>query len=160
MGATDTTTLVVHEQAAKTITACDEHARLVFHVWHARRPEKARKTLESWSRNASQLLVASFGGENKIFRDGELSLYVTTSSALVFGVIFHPLDYQVDPMQEGDVTLGATTARMGRYCLENVMGPLTDTPCFEPMRKGACAEHGEHDNVIALPVPGEWSFHS
>lgn len=149
--------LHVNKAAAETIQACAEHAAAVHDFWvihNAGKPfaRKDDKTLTSWSRQVSMLFTTFFGGTSTVTKDGPLNLYVATS--IQFGVIFHPAHYQVDPPEPEDLKAAATTTVMGRYCFHD------GNNCFQPVRKGECEEHGVPNTCAALPIPGEWSFHS
>lgn len=161
--------LKVHEMGRQTITDCAEHASVVHTVWsqlaHVGVPDAdkyATEAVQSWSRQVSALFTNTFANEQRVFRDGELSLYVTTNT-IVFGVIFHPTHYRVPFATDGDFDLGIRTKRMGRYCRHDVTNAPrgVDRPCCHPLTEaGECPVHGEGVPAFALPVPGSWSFHS
>lgn len=159
--------LHVNKSAAETIQACAEHAAVVHDFWVSaaadvrrsagRQPEYARlddKTLPSWSRQISLLFNTFFGSESRVTKDGPLSLYVSTTTGFEYGLIFHPTHYRVDKPEPEDLKATATTALMGRYCFHDGQN------CFKPVRGGECEVHGPVNVALALPIPGEWSFHS
>lgn len=166
--------LTVTNTAVETITACDAHAQMVAEHWrHAQYNQTppstenpARKdavdpniAVRSWSRNISQMFSTFFGHASRVSKDGDLDLFVSSSSGFVYGVFFHASHYRVDQPLETDLRLsGGAETRMGRYCPANLYdGP---NPCLEPVREGSCKVHGVLERALALPIPGEWSFHS
>ena len=116
------TYLKVHDMGRQTITDCSEHAQAVHTIWSQLADvgvpdadKYATEALLSWSRQVSALFTNHFASEQRVFRDGELSLFVSTDT-IVFGVIFHPSHYGVEPATKDDFGLGLSTKRMGRYC--------------------------------------------
>jgi len=171
---TDEHVLTVTNTATQTITACGAHAQMVFDHWNAAQYNQAPPSAEnparkdavdpsiavrSWSSNISQMFSTFFGHASTVSKDGDLDLFVSSSSGFVYGVIFHASHYRVDVPLEDDLRLsGGTETRMGRYCPANLYdGP---NPCLKPVRDGSCETHGVLNRALALPVPGEWSFHS
>lgn len=170
--------LTVTKSAVDTITACADHAQMVKSHWTSAQYNQAPPSaanpaprpgtnvepgaaLESWSSNVSKLFGMFFGGESRVTKDGNLSLFVSTSSGFVYGVIFHQTHYRVDKALPEDLRLDAHSGGdtlMGRYCADQIYsGPA---PCLKPLTNGQCKEHNTPTLVVALPVPGEWSFHS
>jgi len=157
------TSIVVAEQAVDTIRDMKHQALTIEHAWGRNRPEYATKALTSLTHNLAELFSSAFSTDVKIFRDGELSLYVT--AGIHFGVIFHGKHRDVTAPVEGDPDLSHGAKYAGRYCI----AALDDgEPCLAPYTwRGGHTDDGGvptcegHDTLTAtLPVPGEWSFHS
>jgi hypothetical protein len=151
--------LHVNKAAVQTIEASAHHAAAVHDFWvvhNAGKPFARRddKTLTSWSRQVSMLFNTFFGATSTVTKDGELSLYVSTTKGFEYGLIFHPAHYRVDPPEDGDLKAAVITTRMGRYCFHDGI------ECFKPVHKGECSIHGTPNAAASLPIPGEWSFHS
>lgn len=146
----------VTEQAAEALTAMHEQAAGVAAAWGRSHPDTAIKCLTSLSRNTAQLFNTFFGNTSTISRDGELSLFVSTASGYVYGLIFHG-DW-VDPAQPEDPANGRAT-RMGRYCFA-VVDDSDGRRCGHPFVNGEATCEGHNPVCIAAPVPGTWSFHS
>lgn len=171
----DTTTknvsVEVHEAAVDVIRACTRHADAVRQAWgYTHLPERGIETEESWMYALTQLLCGGFGPA-KVWRDGPMSLLVTTAP-ITMGLIFHA-DSRPD-LAEGDdynVTGVQGAARFGLYCAEVETDPQGEARtsglfpgpgkryCLAAIRDGKCPTHGE-GKAYGMPVPGKWSFHS
>lgn len=153
-----TLTLTIDPRALDTLEDMNRQAAAVESVWGTIRPKAVTKTLQTLATQTVRLFNAGFG-DASVYRDGDLSLIIQTSSGFVFGMIGHPIDYRVDTPPKGHMTMGITAPRMGLYCMEAV-----DTPeryCGQPIREGQhTCSHTYSDTVISLPVPMEWGFHS
>lgn len=157
-------------RAVSTLTAMKEQAVAVHESWKDHRPEWASVGVLTLSRQLVDLMGTGLGHDTKVYRDGELSLLVTTESGLVYGMIFHPKVYRVPAPEEGDVRLGIAAPVMGRFCMAGKQN--TGAYCTEPYQSG---KRGKASGVVvtegptcdcefplptAMPVPGEWTFHS
>jgi hypothetical protein len=158
--------LHVHKAAAETIQACAEQAAAVHDFWvkHASdvrrtgghladyaRPDD--KTLTSWSRQVSLLFNTFFGGQSTVTKDGCLSLCTVTNTGFTYGLVFHAA-YRADLPEPDDLRPTPTVKAMGRHCFHDGLN------CFKPLTGGECSQHGRPSLGAALPLPGEWSFHS
>jgi hypothetical protein len=155
-------TIKAHKLASDTLQAMGLQAQLVAQAWERIDPELALRTTTSLARQTTQLFNMFFGQESTITKDGDLNLYVQTASGFVFGVIFHPVHYRVDAPEEADyrLTYGSAAPREGRYCVQEV--PVADPVrrCGQPYREGQPTCKGHDPFPMAVPMPGEWSFHS
>ena len=157
MTQSDVHTMVVSKAAAETLTAIGNQCASVAAAWGRHDPEMVVEMLKSATHNTTHLFSMFFGGESSISRDGELNLFVSTSSGFVYGVIFHPKHYRVDAPLDGDINNAYGAVIAGRYC----MAPVgRDGYCGMPFTSGEPTCEG-HDAVpVAMPLPGTWGFHS
>ena len=150
--------LTVHRMAADTLRDMHRQAQAQYEAWKRINPVVAPKALESLSRQVTEMFSMFFGGATRVTRDGDLNLFVSTSSGFVYGVIWHPDHYRVDPPVEGDVSTGTSATRMGRYC---VARKDDGAYCGQPIiRDGNRTCECTDCTVMLLPVTGTWSFHS
>ena len=164
MTQSDVHTMVVSKAAAETLTAIGNQCASVAAAWGRHNPEMVVEMLKSATHNTTHLFSMFFGGESSISRDGELSLFVSTSSGFVYGVIFHPKHYRVDAPLDGDINNAYGAVIAGRYC----MAPVEDNHlhpagyCRQPFSGGSrTCDEDDHDAVpVAMPLPGTWGFHS
>jgi hypothetical protein len=154
---TEEHTITVHKKAAETLAEMDLQAQAVLNMWKGIDTELATAGIVSLARQTTQLFNMFFGNNSRITRDGELCLFVSTGTGFVFGVIFHPKHYRVDPPLEGDVRLYTKVPREGRYCMLSTEAGY----CAKPLSQGKrTCDHQDADPIYILPIPGEWSFHS
>jgi hypothetical protein len=137
----DTHTLHISREATDVIAACADHvAALGRHygtdspIYHA--------AATSWAQRLAGLFTMTTGALTHISRDGDKSLYVTTSSGLVYGLIFH------------------STSR--RCTVDGCQARLTDDGIAYTTAHDAVI--GEHEHRPSYPFdapqPGTWSIHS
>jgi hypothetical protein len=101
-----------------------------------------QSALHSWHHNLSATLTMNSGSDTHVSKDGALSLFVRTSSGLVYGVIFHGT---------------------ARYCTSDGCDALIDDGgTARPAHTGAAMRDHEHtpSYPVGAPRPGTWSFHS
>lgn len=127
--------------ATDVIRDCTEHVAALARHHGAGSPIHLRAAT-SWLSLLSGLFEMSFGATTRVCRDGELSLTVTTSGGLVYGIIFHPDRRHCTYDGCGAVIGDDGTAR-----------PSEDLPAVEDHVHVPCSPVGG-------PLPGEWSFHS
>lgn len=146
--------ITVNDTAAQTITRMREQTDMVERAWGKKRPDVVIKMALSLGKALEGHLTGGWGPAT-IHWDSELSL-VTTTESITFGTIFHATERPDVPI-EGDVRLAGTAPREGRYCMA---GFQAGEYCGKPIVRGA--QTCDCDNVlgVAMPVPGEWSFHS
>lgn len=146
--------MTVTDSAAEVFRRIDQQVLAVDQVWHAKKPEAARRCTLSAARQLTLLFNTFFGVDSTIGRDSDLSLCVSTSAGFVFGLIGHRQDRPDAPLADDPVFFPAPV--IGRYCF----AALDDGYCCQPVVDGerTCKDH---DLVVfAAPVPIEWSFHS
>jgi hypothetical protein len=133
--------LHVHRDAVDVIAACEAHLT-ALHDYYGATSTTFQKAWQSWHHNLIGLFIRSTGVDTHISKDGPRSLYVQTSSGLVYGLIFH----------------GAT-----RHCTTTGCAALIDdTGTARPSHSTATVLNHPHtpSYPIGAPQPGEWSFHS
>jgi hypothetical protein len=137
----------VNRQAADEITACEQHLQALCTSFG---PDSDiyRTALDSWHRQLAGLFSTGRGSEASIQRDGRLSLYVTTGSGFVYGVIFHG--------QQRRCTAPGCSA----IADDDPQDPTTAT--WRPSRRDATVLDHEHQPSypIGAAQPGTWSAHS
>lgn len=171
--------LTVTPGAADQINDIGNQAAAVAHIWRNLDPEAASRCVLSATRQITQLFSKFFGDTAQIARDGDLSLYVSTGSGFVFGLVFHGdhnvwVDgkcHKISLPQDGDIDLSSGAKVLGRYCMAPNTGSTGGGHCAQPYwfdyqreREGADPSVPTcegHDAVPAkLPIPGTWDFHS
>lgn len=150
---TDTAiTVTIAEGTAPVLNAMVQQAAVVDHFWSRHQPDLARKCVLSLARQIPHMLTSGFG-DATVYRDGDLSLYVT--SGIKYGVIGHRL-HRPDAVLDTD--LPTTPAPMlGRYCYRD---ESSSEPCLKPIEHGKPTCDHANPVIVAAPVPIEWSFHS
>jgi len=134
-------TLTLSREAVDVIDACETHLAQL-RSFYGPASDTYQTALHSWHRNLAGLFTMNTGADTHIGKDGELSLFVRTSSGLVYGLIFH----------------GAT-----RHCTTSGCDALiNDDGTAQPSHHGAAALDHKHTPSYPLdgPRPGGWSFHS
>ena len=133
--------IMLTRDAVDVIAACEAHlSQLRGYYGHA--SEIYQDALHSWHRNLAAMLTMNTGRDTQVSKDGPLSLFVRTSSGLVYGLIFH----------------GAT-----RYCTsDGCDAPIADDGTARPAHTGAAVRDHAHtpSYPVGAPRPGTWSFHS
>ena len=156
----DQHTLTVFPTAVDEIRQMTLQMALVEAVWGVHNPKMVLKCALSLSRQLGELFGMFFGSNSTVTRDGTLSLFVSTGTGFVFGMIGHPEHYHVDPPLEDDIwflTSATKAPREGRYCVQRLADGKT---CREPYRRGAATCSCEDPLPMVLPIPVAWSFHS
>jgi hypothetical protein len=134
-------TLDVTKEAVDVIAACDSHIRRLADFYGPASPIHL-DALTSWHSHLARLFSMGLGAYTTISRDGDLSLFVSSASGLVFGLIFH----------------GAR-----RRCTDPDCGAfLADDGTATGHTSGASVR--EHPHLASYPLdgprPGTWAFHS
>jgi hypothetical protein len=150
-------TLQVHDQGVRTIEQMRDQLAIGRDRWENHRPEQVTKMAASLATNLANLFAHGFGGEARVYRDGDLSLIVHTSS-ITFGMIFFPFDRPDFPIAD-DPRFSQPAPREGRYCTAVVEGERP-AYCLLPFNNGERTCFGHDTESVTLPVLGEWSFHS
>jgi hypothetical protein len=136
-----THTLDVTREATDVIAACDAHIQTLG-TFYGRDTGIYQDALASWHFQLSHLFSMATGAHTKVSRDDDLSLFVSTASGLVFGLIFH-----------GD----------HRHCTNPACRALiNDDGTASPFTSATPVLEHEHtpSYPIGAPRPGTWSFHS
>jgi hypothetical protein len=131
----------ISREACDVITACTDHVQNLRNYFGTDSPTY-QQAADSWHRLLTGLLSMSLGATTRIRRDGDLSLFVTTGSGLVYGVIFHP-------------------AR--RHCtIDGCQAHISDDGTAHRTYEHATVLDHEHrpSYPVDAPQPGLWSFHS
>jgi hypothetical protein len=133
--------LRVSREATDVIGACTEHVTALGHQFGLD-SDIYQRAAASWQWHLTRLFAMGSGAETSITAEGRLSLLVTTSSGLVWAVIFH--------RTRRVCTVAGCPAVIGDD------GTVSTTPT-----RPVPAEH-EHQPSYPLdaPTPGEWSAHS
>lgn len=142
--------------AERVFNDCKDQVAVADGLWRDRDPEGAAKMTVSLVSALTQLLT--WGNDARISRDGALSLYVTTPS-IDFGIIFHPRDRRVmGPRPEHTSPSGLRAPFEGLYCFHrHPSGAYCMAPFHDPTGP-TCSGH--EPEPFAMPLLGEWSFHS
>jgi hypothetical protein len=148
--------ITVKDSAAATITRMREQTTLVEAAWGKKRPDVVLKMALSLGKCLEGHLTGGWGPAT-IHWDSELSLVTTTSTGFTFGTIFFGAE-RPDLPEAGDIRLTGTATREGRYCMQGIADP--GEYCGKPIVRGAPTCEGHDLLVAAMPIPGEWSFHS
>lgn len=162
--------LHVHDRAVEAIAKMRDQVAVATEFWKYPKHDDGGYALKmpvSLANQLCSLMGTGLGRDTNVYRDDELSLYVTTASGIVYGMIFHSKDRPDDP-QEGDLKLVGTDApRMGRFCAGHENRGMRGTePCLKPYYRGeptcnpGSLSHPDPAIPASAPVLGEWSFHS
>lgn len=135
----DETVITVHDQATEVLGKMLDRVTEVGRYWGEDSPEHV-KMAASYARGLYRLLIPGFSKAPRIFRDGELSLYIVDGT-FHWGLIFH------------------TKHRMCTVC--SAMLEASGSVRYQSQDKPRCAD-GEHvpDYPFDAPTLGEWSSHS
>ena len=134
-------TVTLSREAVDVIGDCEAHLGRMRAVYGPQ-SDAYQDALQSWHRNLAALVTMNTGVHTQVSKDGNLSLFVRTSSGLVYALIFH----------------GAT-----RHCTTPGCDALiADDGTARPSHTGAHVPDHEHSPTYPLdgPRPGTWSFHS
>jgi hypothetical protein len=135
-------TIDVSRDAVDVIAACTAHVHALA-SYYGPGSDSYRTAAFSWLQAVTGLLSMGFGAATRVRRDGPLSLYVTTGSGHVYGLLWHP----------------AT-----RWCTagDGCQAILCDDGTARP--PGSSGLVADHDHMPAYPpgapVPGQWYAHS
>jgi len=133
--------LQVSREATDVIAACDAHVQALGQQY-GRESEIYLDAFTSWHHQLARLFSMGLGADTRITKDGPLSLFVSTGSGFVFGVLFH----------------GAWR----RCTIDGCAAVFGDDGAVYPPYSGAPV--AEHDHAPSYPLdapqPGQWSFHS
>lgn len=153
----DEHTLHLHDTAVETITKMRDQVAAATEFWKRHDAERSLKMATSLATQLAGLTSTGFGRETNVYRDGDLSLFVRTSSGFVFGMIFHAQG-SPDRPEEGDIGISFVQAPvMGRYC----MNPEGEgRACLKPYYRGKPTCEGHDAIPCGAPALGSWSFHS
>lgn len=153
---TDQHLLRVHDLATQTLSRMSEQVAIAHSYWGKTEPQAVMEMSLSLNRNLTSLFNTGMGRDTTISRDGELSLYVSTSSGIVYGMIFHARG--ADAPRDGDLRSTPSPApREGRYCVYPVEFGVR---CNRSIYAGKRGCEGHDLLPGALPMLGTWSFHS
>ena len=135
-------TIEVSRDAVDVIAACTAHVHALA-IQYGPGSDIYRTAADSWLKAVTGLLSMGFGAATRIRRDDPLSLYVTTGSGHVYGLLWHP------------ATRWCTA---GDGCQAIIRDDGTARPAGST---GVVADH-EHVPAFppAAPVPGQWYAHS
>jgi hypothetical protein len=149
--------VTINETAAQTITRMREQTTLVERVWGRQRPDVVLKMALSLSKALEGHLTGGWG-PTTIYWDSDLSLCTSAESGFTFGTIFHATERPDVPLSDDLRVTGSEAPREGRYCMARRDG--TTDYCGMPVVRTAPTCEGHDPIIAAMPVPGEWSFHS
>ena len=147
--------ITVNDTAAQTITRMREQTAMVEAAWGKKRPDVVLKMALSLGKALEGHLTGGWGPAT-IHWDSELSLVTTTETGFTFGTIFHSTE-RPDVPQADDIRMTGTAPREGRYCMSGIQ---SGEYCGKPIVRGAQTCDCDSVLAVAMPVPGEWSFHS
>jgi hypothetical protein len=156
--------LKIHDLAVQTLARAKHQSLAQLEAWLRWDPTLATIGVKSLSRLLVDMMGTGLGRDTNVYRDDDLSLYVTTESGIVYGMIWHPRHYRVMEPIERDHRLysGLQAIREGRYCWQQTgtdRGGVMQY-CQKPYTEGKPACEGHDPDPVVMPIPGEWSFHS
>lgn len=134
--------LAVSRDAVDVIAAATRHVHaLAAHYGPASTEHLTAST--SWLAALARLLSMGLGADTRVYRDGTLSLLVTTGSGFTYGLIFH----------------GATRrCTAGDGCTATI---ADDGTAHALSSTAVLAEHAHQPSFpLDAPRPGTWSLHS
>jgi hypothetical protein len=135
--------IVTFDRAALDVIAAAEAYLAKLHTAYGATSSIYQQALVSWHRNLTAVLTMNTGPHTRVTWDGELSLFVRTSSGLVYGLIFH----------------GAT-----RHCTQPGCHTLIADDGTAHPAGGTGATVIDHHHAPSYPLgqppPGTWSLHS
>src|SRR5262245_23874043 len=133
--------LRVSRQATDVIQACTEHVAAPACCYGASSPIHQRAAT-TWLTALSGLFAMALGAATRIIREDELSLTVTTSGGITYGITFH-----------GD------RRRCTHHGCPTMIGD--DGTAVTADHDGPVDDHTHQPSYpIGWPQPGEWSIHS
>jgi hypothetical protein len=134
-------TVTLSREALDVIDQCEAHLGRLRTVY-GQASSIYQDALHSLYRNLAALLTMNSGARTRVSKDGNLSLFVRTSSGLVYALIFH----------------GATR----RCTTPGCDALLADDGAARPSHTSAPVLDHEHHPSYPLdgPRPGTWSFHT
>lgn len=144
----DWSTLSIHRLAVDVLRDAETQVRMIG-IAYGQTDRRTVKAATSLAQNVARLFGGFFGQHQKITRDGDLSLFVGTSSGFVYGMIFHPAYY--DPLREHPKAIDNSTGAVRRH--------VHCRTCDEPVKRTEPNAHDDHLLMLAA-TPGDWSFHS
>jgi len=146
---TEYTALVVHQGAVDNLTKAREQCKLVAAVYGETDPRTVKMTT-SLMDQVTLLFGSFFGGKQTISKDSaDLSLFVSSDTGFVFGMIFHRGVY--DPLREHEGAINNSA--------ESAVNHIHCKTCDEPVKRTDPTAHDGHILMVA-PTWGTWSFHS
>jgi hypothetical protein len=143
----------LHPTAIDTIRDMQLQANLVAAAWERFNPAYGIKTTASLAQQVTSLLIGGWGGDQEVYRDGDLSLFVRTPT-IQFGVIGHRTPRADAPSDHHPRFMSGTRAPVeGLFCLMH-------GKCGAPVYQGETSCNHDDSMVFVMPNPIEWSFHS
>jgi hypothetical protein len=133
--------IVLTREAGDVIAGCENHLTRLREAYGATGPQYLAG-LRTWHRNLAALMTMNNGQEITVSADGPLSLFVATSSGLVYGLVFHGED---------------------RHCtVPGCRTWIAEDATTIPMRADTPVPDHEHlpSYPLHAPQPGTWTFHS
>ena len=131
--------LHITRDAVDLITAAETHLRDLGHYYGHQSPTYLT-ALASWHRHLAGLFSMRLGADTRIIRDGSRSLFVTTASGYIYGILFR----------------GEPRRCTVNGCRATIRDDGTSYP--------PCSGVDEHDHQpsypLGAPQPGEWTAHS
>jgi hypothetical protein len=81
-------TITLSREAVDVIGDCEAHLGRL-HTFYGAGSAIYQDALNSWHRNLTALITMNTGAHTRVSKDGTLSLFVRTSSGLVYALVFH-----------------------------------------------------------------------
>ncbi len=129
----------ITREAVDVIAACDAHVQALG-ACYGQDSQIYLDALHSWHHQLTLLFTMNMGADTHISKDGTLSLYVTTASGYVFGIIFHG---------------------HRRHCTVDGCGVTINDNGTTPAGTEPAAGHQHAPSYpLDAPQPGQWSYHS
>ncbi len=132
--------LTVGRSAVDTIAACNDHVEKLLAAYGPRHDYYLHAE-QSLRRQLSKMFSMFFGGATTVSRDGELSLFISTGSSFVYGMIFH----------------GIRRSCTNEGCHARIND---DGTVWTYMPDYAVCDSHVLSYPLDAPMPGSWSFHS
>jgi hypothetical protein len=130
----------ISRDAIDVIADCERHLASLG-AYYGQDSDAYRTALAGWHHNLAGLFTMRLGADTRVTVDGQLSLFVTTSSGYVYAIIWHG------------------TRR--RCTIAGCHATISDDGAVHP---AATANSPQHDHTPSYPLdapqPGEWTAHS
>lgn len=132
-------TLHITRDAVDLIAAAETHLYDLA-SYYGQRSTAYLTALTSWHHHLAGLFSMRLGADTRIMRDGSLSLFVTTASGYVYGILFR--------------------GERRRCTVEGCRATIRDDGTSYPPNDGPDEHPHQPSYPLNAPQPGEWSVHS
>ena len=131
--------LHITRDAVDLITAAETHLRDLANFYGHQSPAYLT-ALASWHHHLAGLFSMRLGADTRIIRDGSRSLFVTTASGYIYGILFR--------------------GEPRRCTIDGCRATIRDDGSVCPPGSGADEPDHQPSYPLGAPQPGEWTAHS